>query len=104
MADEWETVAEESPTLIVYDKVGDSWQGTYLGKRTIEIPDTGETFRQDSFRGDDGELYAVNPGVSLREALDKVAPGTYTRMTYVKDVQLGDSRSAMKSFRVQTRK
>lgn len=101
--DGWETIEHEAPTLVVFDTLGDEFIGQYLGHREIDLPDQpGETFRQDKFRGRDGELYAINSGYQLKTVLDKIQPGQWTRITYKKDVDTGQPKP-MKSFQVDVR-
>lgn len=103
-ADEWETIEREAPTQVVFDTIGDEFIGRYIGSQNIELPDSdGDTFRQDTFEGGDGEIYAINPGFQLREVLDRVQPGNWVRITYKKDVDTGQP-SPMKSFQVDVRK
>lgn len=99
---QWETIAEESGTRIIFDTIGDQFEGTYLATTLIE-PDGSEAFKQQRFRGADGGIYVTNGGYKLREAFDEIPGGAYVRITYVADIDVGRS-APMKDFRVETRK
>lgn len=96
---QWDTVAQEAGTRIVFDTIGDSFIGRYNGYRTVETAD-GENFKVLTWTGTDGEPYETNAGYSLEQAFEDLAPGVITRVTYVKDVPTGQA-SPMKSFRVE---
>ena len=106
MSDGWTTVSQEAPTMVIFDTIGDEFIGQYIGPEYIDLPkpdDKGKTnFRQDTFTGTDGELYGINPGYDLSKALDKVQPGLWAKITYLKDIDTGQP-APMRSFRVQTR-
>lgn len=114
-SDEWadaETIADESPSVIVFDQVGDVFIGRYAGKEII-TPEDGETepFRQDRFRvvtplGDlhEGDWAAIRPGFQLRDAFDKLQPGDVVRIEYLKDIPTGRKLNPLKDFKVQVRR
>lgn len=101
--DGWEVISEESPNVVIFDAVGDTWKGTYLRPHVIE-PEDGESFTRYTFRGEDGELYDINAGYDLKESLEDIAPGTFVRITYVKDVPTKRKQNPMKSYRVEVKK
>lgn len=104
--DDWEfkTVAEEGATTVVFDDIGDIFVGQYVGTEHIE-PDNGkdDPFDRFTFRGRNGVLYAINQSYKLSQAMDKVSPGDWVRLTYVKDIETKRGLQAMKDFRVEVR-
>lgn len=105
--EEWETASEEAGTRIVFDTIGDQWQGTYTGFEEIVFQnDKGEekSFTQYSFRDGDNEKFTINGSYSLNKAFGKITPGDYVRITYVGDVPMGPGRNPLKDFRVDRRK
>ena len=105
--DEWEfeTLVEESPTMVIFDTIGDVFVGQYVGIEHID-PDNGkdEPFDRFNFRARDGELYALNSSYQLVDALKKVDPGTWVRVTYIKDIPTKRGLNPMKDFRIDVRK
>ena len=105
---EWDTVAEESPTRILFDTKGESFIGQYIGMDHIEQePDKDgkdQSFDLYIFRGRDGVLYSVNKSYKLEEAMQKVAEGDWTRITYVKDIPTKRGLNPMMDLRVDVRK
>lgn len=104
----WETVVEEAPSRVIFDAIGDTFIGQYVGMEHIDQPpnDKGEdqSFDLFNFRGKDGGLYAVNTSYKLNEAMgDKVNPGDWVRITYVKDLPTNRKQNPMKDFRVDVR-
>lgn len=96
---QWSTIAEESATTVIFDTVGDAFVGRYIGIEHIE-PDNGkdEPFDRFTFRAKDRELYAVNQSYKLADALKDVDPGTWVRITYVKDISTKRGLNPMKDF------
>lgn len=96
---EWKTIAEEGALTVVFDKIGDQFVGRYVGVEHIE-PDNGkdEAFDRFTFRAKDKNLYAVNQSYKLADALEDVAPGTWVRITYVKDIPTKRALNPMKDF------
>jgi hypothetical protein len=102
--DGWETVADESPTRAVFDTVGEQFIGQFLSVDQIENPaDETAPFEYIILRGTDGHLYSISAGYKLKQAFEKVTPGHAVRITYVKDVDMGDSRNPMKDYKVEAR-
>lgn len=106
--DEWEfeTVVEESPTMVVFDTIGDVFIGQYVGTEHID-PNNGkdEPFDRYNFRGRDGELYAVNKSYKLAQAMEDkdIQPETWVRITYIKDIPTDRKLNPMKDFRIDVR-
>lgn len=101
--DEWETTQEESPTRVVFDTPGDIFVGRYEG--TLHIaPEGKDEFDVFTFRGENGERYAINTSYRLLEAMEDVQPGQWVRLTYVKDIETRRGLNPLKDFRVQVRK
>jgi hypothetical protein len=95
--DGWQNVAEESATRIIFDTPGDVFVGTYLGHELVG-PDKDMDYLM--FRGEDDVLYSTSAGYKLTQAFDGVAEGTMARITFVKEVDMGPGRNAMKDYRV----
>lgn len=102
---EFETLVEESPTMVIFDTIGDVFIGQYIGIEHID-PANGkdEPFDRFTFRGRDGELYAVNQSYKLQTALEDVDKGTWIRITYTKDIPTSRNLQPMKDFRIDVRK
>jgi len=105
---EFETVVEESPTTIVFDTIGDIFIGQYVGTDHIELPldkdGKDQSFDRYTFRGRDGELYAINKSYKLESGMDKVEAGQWVRFTYMKDIPTARGLQPMKDFRIDIRK
>lgn len=103
---EWETAHTEAGDQIQFDKIGDDFVGEYQGSEVIEFTDKDgepQSFTQLHFRVRD-HLYDINAGYELRQAFEKIEPGTVCRVQYIKDVRISGQQSPMKSFRVETAK
>lgn len=106
---EWETVAEAAATRVVFDTIGDTFVGQFIGIDHIDREPSAngedQSFDLYNFRGRDGDLYAVNNSYSLQEPLSKPdVIGKWVRLTYIKDVKTGRKLNDMKSFQVDIRK
>ncbi len=101
---QFETVVEESPTHVVFDTVGDVFIGQYVDRITITPETAGkDPFDLFTFRGRDGELYAVNPSGKLDKGMDVVKPGDWVRLTLTKFIP-SNKGNDFKDFRVEVRK
>lgn len=105
---EFETVSEEAPTRIIFDTIGDTFVGQYIGMEHIDrepaADGSDQSFDQFLYRGRDGDRYAIYESFDLKEGMEKVAPGQWCRLTYLKDVKTARNLNPMKSFRVDVRK
>lgn len=101
---EWETVAEETGIKVVFDTIGDTFIGQYLGRVTITPKNGDEPFDLFNFRGTDGRMYSLNTSHKLEEAFESIPTGTWTRTVYIKDVPVPRRPEPMKDFRVDVRK
>lgn len=102
---EFETVTEESPTLVEFDTIGDIFIGQYVGVEHIDPKnEKDEPFDRFNFRGRDGDLYALNQSYKLEMAMEKIEPGQWVRVTYIKDIPTGRKLNPMKDFRVDVKK
>jgi len=101
--DEWTTVADESPSRVVFDTVGDEFIGTYVEKVTINNPKNGEDFDQYVFRGTDGNLYGTNSSFSLARGMAKVTAGQMVRITYMKNIPIAGQPAPMKDFKIDVK-
>lgn len=98
----WETVIEESPTVVVFDTIGDQWVGQYLGEQHI-VPENGdEPFDRFLFRGQDGDLYAVNKSYKLN--FENIPVNSWCRLTYMKNIPTGRKLNPMKDIKVEVRR
>ena len=104
-ADEWSTVSEarEPEIKLTFDVIGEVFIGEYLGTRTQ--PGNDGNYVQYRFRGEDGDVYFLNPLANIREAFEsgKIRAGSRVRITYVDDQDTGQ-RSPMKIFKVDVAK
>lgn len=109
----WETIGEESPILVKWEKPGEVFTGVFQGTRHIVPPDSedeDDEFDQQLFRsnatgtGAGDILYAINGGYKVREALTDDYIGWLTRLSYIKDVPLAGQPSPMKDVKVQAKR
>lgn len=102
---EWETVADESPSRVIFDTVGDVFVGRYVGDQHIEHEEEGEdaSFDLFLFRGRDEALYAVNKSYKLVEAMKNVNPDEWVRIEFVKEIPVKKG-NPLKDFRVLVRR
>ena len=98
----WETVAEESPTVVLFNTVGDQLVGFYVGEDHI-APENGEEFDRYVFNSSTGPV-AVNKSYKLEEAMQKVQPGDFCRITYVKEIPTKRGLNPLKDFRVEVKR
>lgn len=102
---EFETIAEESATVIIFDTVGDQFVGQYKGIEHIDPEkEDVEAFDRFLFTGRDGVIYAVPQSYKLDKAMEIVKPDQWVRITYVKDIPTGRKLNPMKDFVVEVRK
>lgn len=105
---EWETVAEGSATVVIFEKVGDEFIGQYTAEEHIEREPNakGEDQSFDRFIliGRDGERYALNKSYALEEAMRKVQIGQWCRILYFKEIPTARGQNPMKDFKVSVRK
>jgi hypothetical protein len=97
----WETIREESPTMVIFDTVGESFTGDYLGHEVIHNPLDDEDMSRHRFRGLDGELYALWESYALQD-LKPEHVGDRVRITYVKDIP-SKKGNPVKDLKVQRR-
>jgi hypothetical protein len=101
-AEEWTTVADETPAHVVFDTPGeDVFIGKFIEKRTL-TPNPEQSWDQYVFRGTDDELYGINSSYSLAKGMEAVQPGQMVRITYVKNVDVGRP-SPMKDFKIEVK-
>jgi hypothetical protein len=102
---EWENIHEEAPDQLVFDTLGDTYIGEYLGMDLIEFEDRAgqpQEFWQLRFRDGNG-VKVLNAGYELRETYKEIPTGTITRTQLMKFVDVGQ-QSPMKSYRVDRAK
>src|ERR1039458_143637 len=75
-------------TKIVFEVIGDSFTGMYLGMRSMNNPDG--NYQQARFEKD-GEIFFVNANHSLKDGLKTVRNGAKTRITYANDLDTGQA-------------
>jgi hypothetical protein len=98
--DEWVTISDANTTSdikMVFEVVGDTFIGTYLGLRTIPTADG--SFKQARFSDDNGGTYFTNANFSLLESLAKVRTGSMVRIIYIDDLDTGQV-NPMRIFQV----
>lgn len=99
----WTTVSEEGSeeeNKIVFENVGDSFEGTFLGTRVQENADGNYT--QARFQAGE-DVYFTNLGYSLRKGLQSVRVGSLVRITFTGEQDTGQA-SPMRIFRVEVAK
>lgn len=105
---EWDTVAEGSAAVVIFEDKGDQFVGQFLGSQHIEREPNAkgedQSFDRFLFRGRDGERYAINKSYALEEAMEDVNDGQWVRITYIKDIPTARNQNPMKDFRVDVRK
>lgn len=109
---EFETVAEESATTVILEDEGDQFIGQYVGQDKIEFEAIDqetkevktETFERFVFRARDNRLYAMNKSYKLDEAMSKVQPEQWVRITLVKNIETKRGLNPMKDFRVEVKR
>lgn len=84
-SEEWNVVSEPR-TKIVFDTIGDEWEGFYEGPETITDPNTDEPMEYLNFRDSNGEAFTISAGYDLKRAFEKVAVGTYAKIILVNTV------------------
>lgn len=99
----WETVADESAQVILLDKPGDQFIGTYLGEDHIE-PENGEAFDRFLFHDSENKPVALNKSYKLEEAMKAVEPGDMVRVTYTKDITTRRNLNPLKDYKVEVRR
>lgn len=104
---EWATVYDESPTIVLFDTVGDTFIGQESGKKHVEMPpgDKGENQDFDIylFRGRDGELYGIYASYAMDEGMNTVPEGAWVRITFVSEIAVKKG-NPMKNLRFEVRK
>ena len=100
---EWDTVRDESATVILFSKPGQRFVGHYEGIEEI-TPENDEPFTRHRFTGLNGKPYAVNNSYVLQEGLKNVQKGNLVRLTYVKDIPTGKNMNPMKDIKVQVKR
>lgn len=105
--EEWETVASESGSPIVFD-VGTQFVGKFLGIDHIVPPNSkspDDEFDQAKFTDAEGLTRTINLGYKLAEALADVEAGKTVRITRMADVPSNDpKKNDMKDYRVEVAK
>lgn len=117
---QWETVHEEAPDQLIFDTIGDTYIGEYVGHDLIYPEGDGapeKWFIQLRWRDHEG-IKTTNAGYELQTTYvevqtdnnghvistkDLIPPHTMTRTILAKLVDVGQA-SKMKSFRVDTAK
>src|SRR5271170_1076017 len=103
---EWNMVVEGAATKINFDKIGDVFIGTLVGRIEIK-PENMDPFDVWQFHAaggaglEVGELVNINTSYGLRE-LPNNAPGSLVRLQYQTRVPAAKG-NPMKSFIIQTK-
>jgi len=107
---EWKTVADESPTTVIFDTIGEAFVGQYKGSEHIvtgkidEKTGKPEEFDRFLFRARDSQPYAINKSYKLDAAMEDVEIDAWVRITYVKDIPTNRNLNPLKDFKVDVRK
>jgi hypothetical protein len=105
---EWETVEEGASIRVIFETVGDSFIGQFIGREHVDrepaADGTDQSFDLLLFRGRDTERYTINVSFALDEAMKKVNLNEWVRITYIKDVKTARKLNDMKDFRVDVRR
>lgn len=105
---EWETVAEGAPTGIVFETIGETFVGQYIEIRSVDrepaADGSDQSFKMYVFKGRDGDLYSLPMSYALEEAMRKVSPADWVRITYLKDIKTARNLNPMKDFKVDIRR
>jgi hypothetical protein len=94
---------------VVFDTIGDTFVGQYVGEQTITPEGTDskgeplEPFDLYIFTGRDNNSYSVNKSWKLEQAMEMVKIDDWVRIVYVKDVETKRGLNPMKDFRVDVR-
>ncbi len=99
--DGWNVVSDESPTKVIFDTIGDVFQGVFEGEKEI-TPKEGDPFTMYLFRGPDGELFGIPESFKIKTGMAEVKAGQECRIEYVKDVNVGRPQP-MKDYRISVR-
>jgi hypothetical protein len=118
---EWETVDQGTRVQVSFEIIGDQFTGIKMGTEVITNPNpdpktgvceewTSYLFEGISVKAEgaaDSDVKGLPCGIaagwSLRQALDKVADGQITRITYTRNTDVAQP-APMKEFRVDVRK
>lgn len=100
--EEWETVAEESGSPILFEEIGAQFIGVYIGRQDITPSDDPEdAFVQLKFRDSDDNVRTINAGYKLLDAFAGIGEGQKVRITRTPDVPMNDpKKNDMKDYRV----
>jgi hypothetical protein len=105
---EWETVAEGSATVVIFEKPGDEFVGQYIASEHIEremnAKGEDQSFDRFVFLGRDSERYALNKSYALDEAMGKVEIGDWCRILFFKEIPTARGQNPMKDFKVSVRR
>lgn len=107
---EFETVRDESPIGVTFEKPGEQFIGQFQERRTItrEVAANGQdpNFDVFVFLGRDDRPYALPSSYALTEAYEDglLMNGAWVRVTYVKDIDRGTGKNPMKDLRIEVRK
>lgn len=110
--DEWTTIQEESPSVLVFDAIGDQFIGRYIGPEEV-TPEGDDPFTRYTFRAEgnpeatgllDGTLVAINSSWRMESAMSKAQAGELCRITYIKDIPTKRGLNPMKDFRVDVKR
>lgn len=105
--DDWdfETVRDSTPTRVIFEEIGETFIGQYVGKELI-TPDNIDPFSMHVFKARDGERYAMSDSFALNDYFEDNADdaiGKWFRLTYVQDIP-SKKGNPMKDIRIDVRK
>lgn len=87
-----------------FEKVGDSYEGTFTGIKTVQIQDAKDGARSADLimlQPDEGERFGVWSNKILSDLIAEVKPGTYVRITHTALGPKKGKNSPAKLFEVE---
>lgn len=103
--EEWTIEQDETPDRLIFDTIGDEYEGLFLGIEHIvppECDDPDDEFDVAHF-WDLESPKAIAGGFALMRALRKIEIGREVRMRYVKNIPIAGQASPMKDYKVWSR-
>lgn len=103
---EFETVHDESPTIVMFEEIGETFIGQYAGQKHVEMPPDNDgrdqSFDIYRFRGRDNALYGIYNSYAMDEGMRKVDEGAWVRITFVSEIPAKKGQP-MKNLRIDVR-
>src|SRR6185369_13595934 len=88
---EWDVVKEAAGIKVIFDTIGDTFIGQYVGKEFVENEPSADgkdrSFWNFNFRGHDGDLYTIGESYDLKDKMEDIEEGVWVRLEYLRDVK-----------------